>query len=113
VESGRKKPEKVEVPVLYGRQGKPDKSFCVDAHHETEGFVVEVEAGSAVDGGQFLKDFFEACTMDGVSYLCIAVRQIYGKNKSKNFEHVVKYFEALYASNRLTLPLKGILVVGY
>jgi hypothetical protein len=95
VESGRKNLEKVEVPVLYGRRGKPDKSFCVDAHQKEQGFVVEVEAGSAVDGGQVLKDFFEACTMDGVSYLCIAVRQTYGKNKGKNFEHVVKYFEAL------------------
>jgi hypothetical protein len=111
VESGKKKNQKIEVPVLYGRRGKPEKSFNADAYREDEGFVIEVEAGGAVDNYQFLKDLFQACTMDGVKYLCIAVRQSYRENK--NFEQVVKHFEALYASDRLKLPLQGILIVGY
>jgi hypothetical protein len=37
-------------------------------------YVVEVEAGRGVVNYQFLKDFFEACTMVGVEKLCIAVR---------------------------------------
>ena len=111
VESGKKRGQKIEVPVLYGRGGRPEKSFNADAYCEQEGFVIEVEAGGAVDNYQFLKDLFQACTMDEVKYLCIAVRQTYRGNK--NFEQVLKFLEALYASQRLGLPLKGILVVGY
>ncbi len=53
--------------------------------------------------------------MDGVEYLCIAVRNIYvaAGMKNRDFERVVTFFETLYASNRLALPLKGILIIGY
>lgn len=111
VESSKKKHEKIEVPVLFGRKGMPEKSFNADAFCEEKGLVVEVEAGRAVDNHQFLKDLFQACMMHGVDYLCIAVRRRY--RKQNDFEEVVRHFDALYASNRLTLPLKGILVVGY
>jgi len=111
VESGKKKAEKIEVPVLFGPRGKPEKSFNADAFHDESGFVVEVEAGQAVDNHRFLKDLFEACMMNGVVYLCIAVRKIY--KGDKDFEQVVKFFETLYASSRLELPLEGILVIGY
>ena len=44
-------------------------------------------------------------------YLAIAVRNSYGGGN--DFEKVVRFFDTLYASNRLQLPLKGILVIGY
>jgi hypothetical protein len=69
------------------------------------------QAGRAVVNNQFLKDFFQACMMDEVEYLALAVRNLYGK--SNDFERVCVFFETLYASRRLELPLKGILVVGY
>lgn len=59
----------------------------------------------------FLNDLFQACMMQDVDYLVIAVRNIY--NKSSDFDKVCKFFDALYASDRLVLPLKGILVIGY
>jgi hypothetical protein len=64
---------------------------------------------------QFLKDLFQACMMHGVKYLAIAVRNLYegGNQKSRDFERVVGFFDTLYASNRLQLPLKGVLVIGY
>ena len=49
--------------------------------------------------------------MRDVDFLGIAVRNIY-KN-GRDFDKVVKFFETLYASNRLVLPLKGILIIGY
>lgn len=64
---------------------------------------------------QFLKDLFQACMMDDVDYLAIAVRNVYeaaGAN-NRDFERVVNFFETMYASNRMKLPLKGILVIGY
>lgn len=51
--------------------------------------------------------------MDNVDYLCIAVRNLYGSMNSKDFERVVTFMETLYASNRISLPLKGILIIGY
>jgi hypothetical protein len=115
VESGKKKDEKISVPVLFGVNGQIEKSFQVDAWHKTHHFVLEVEAGRATVNHQFLKDLFEACMMQNVDYFCVAVRNIYmaGNLKNRDFERVVTFFETLYASRRLGLPLKGILVVGY
>ena len=111
VERGKKKTEKINIPVLFGRNGKVEKSFEADALHEEERFVIEVEAGRAVTNYQFLKDLFQATMMTEVDYLCIAVRNIY--RNSKDFEKVFAFFDTLYKSNRVNLPLKGILIIGY
>jgi hypothetical protein len=50
VESGKKKGERISVPVLFGEQGRPEKTFDADAYHSEAGFVVEVEAGRGVEG---------------------------------------------------------------
>jgi hypothetical protein len=72
---------------------------------------LEVEAGRAVVNYQFLKDIFQACMMYGVEYLIIAVRNDY--QKKDDFQKVCVFLETLYISNRLSLPLKGILIIGY
>jgi hypothetical protein len=111
VEIGKKHSDCIRVPVLFGLNGKLEKSFRADAFHEQAGFVLEVEAGRAVVNHQFLKDLFQACMMHNVFYLGIAVRQQY--RGANDFEAVCRFFDTLYASNRLQLPLKGILVIGY
>jgi len=111
VEAGKSRDEKVCVPVLFGRDGAAEKSFDADAYHRAGGFVLEVEAGRGVVNNQFLKDLFQACMMHEVKYLAIAIRKVY--RGDKNFETVCRFFDTLYASNRLTLPLEGILVIGY
>lgn len=115
VEAGKREIEKVSVPVLYGNNGNVVKAFEVDAHHVEGRFVFEVEAGRAVINNQFLKDLFEACMMDNIDYLCIAVRNVYvgGGKTSLDFEQVVTFFDTLYTSSRMSLPLRGILIVGY
>ncbi len=115
VETGKKKAEKITVPVLFGRNGRIEKSFDADAYHVQGKFVLEVEAGRAVSNNQFLKDLFQACLMVDVDYLGIAVRNVYeaGSATGKDFETVVRFFETLQASRRLQLPLKGVLVIGY
>lgn len=75
------------------------------------GYVIEVEAERAVVNFQFLKDFFEACTMVGVDKLCIAVRNNY--RVFNGFDRVCKFFEPMYASGRLGIPLSGLLIIGY
>ena len=111
VEKSKKTDDLVAVPVLYGVNGKIEKSFEADGYLSTAGYVIEVEAGRGFTNYQFLKDFFEACTMVGVEKLCIAVRNTY--RESNDFEKVCVFFESLYSSGRLGIPLTGLLIVGY
>lgn len=59
VEAGKKKNEKLSMPVLYGEKGLIDKAFEVDAVHRDTNTIVEIEAGRAVANNQFLKDFLK------------------------------------------------------
>ena len=111
VEISKKSSDKILVPVLYGLNGQMEQRFDADAYNEEKGIVVEVEAGRAVTNYQFLKDLFEACVMSDVNYLVIAVRNKY--RNSLDFKKVITFFNTLYASNRLQLPLKGVLIIGY
>ena len=115
VEAGKKHVDKIRVPVLYGNNGRVAKAFEADAYDADGGFVVEVEAGRGVANNQFLKDLFQACMMDDVEYRAIAVRNVYVAAGVANpdFDRVVTFFDTLFASNRMRLPLKAILVVGY
>jgi hypothetical protein len=111
VEKGKSADDKIVVPVLFGRKGKVLKCFNADAHAVSVGWVLEVEAGRAVDNNQFLKDIFQACMMHDVLHLAIAVRNTY--RGSDDFAKVESFLETLYVSGRLQLPLKGILLIGY
>ena len=96
-----------------------DKSFAADALSNDRSIVIEVEAGRAVFNNQFLKDIFQACMMCEVEYLVIAVLNEYkfkvnGQERcSYDYQSVKTFLETLYISNRLQLPLKGILLIGY
>ena len=119
VESGKSTDEKINVPVLFSENDQIEKSFAADALSEDHKIVIEVEAGRAVRNNQYLKDIFQASMMYEVEYLVIAVPNEYSfKLKGKpQIEHSYKIvrtsLETLYVSNRLQLPLKGILLIGY
>lgn len=119
VETGKKLEEKIDVPVLFGENNTVDKSFFADAISGDGKIVIEVEAGRALANNQFLKDIFQACMMFEVEYLVIAVLNEYKFNVSgretstKDFQEIRTFLETLYISNRLRLPLKGILLIGY
>jgi len=111
VETGKGTAEKIDVPVLFGPDNKIDKSFYADALSADGRIVLEVEAGRATENNQFLKDLFEASMMYDVEYLVLAVRNIYRGHF--DFDRISTFLETLYISNRLHLPLKGILLIGY
>jgi len=119
VETGKGKDEKIPVPVLFGENNVIDKSFFADAQSYDGRIVIEVEAGRAVFNNQFLKDIFQACMMFDVEHLVIAVLNEYHYNKSGeehisyDYQSVRTFLETLYISNRLHLPLKSILLIGY
>lgn len=95
VETGKSADQKISVPVLFGLNNQIDKSFNADAVSADGKIVIEVEAGRALDNNQFL----------------IAVRNLY--RGSDDFSRIHTFLETLYISNRLRLPLKGILLIGY
>jgi hypothetical protein len=111
VETGKKDENKIKVPVLFGLNNKIDKSFNADALSADGKIVIEVEAGRAVDNNQFLKDIFQASMMFGVEYLVIAVRNDY--RGGDDFQKIYAFLETMYISSRITLPLNGILLIGY
>lgn len=119
VERGKGRDEKIDVPVLFGENNTVDKSFYADAISSDRKIVIEIEAGRAVRNNQFLKDIFQACMMFEVDYLVIAVLNEYHFNMSgrdtigRDYQEVKTFLETLYISNRLQLPLKGILLIGY
>jgi len=111
VEAGKKTADKIPVPVLFGKDNKVDKEFNADAISADGRVVIEIEAGRAIENNQYLKDVFQACMMFGVEYLVLAVRIEYRRHR--DFERVYAMLETLYLSNRLRLPLAGILLIGY
>ena len=88
-----------------------DKSFNADAYSSKHSTVIEVEAGRGYTNYQFLKDLFQARVMVNVDFLVIGIRNVY--NGNKDFEKVVSFFDSLYSSEKFTLPLKGVLIIGY
>ena len=111
VEKSKKTEEKIRIPVLFGINGKEQLAFEADAYSEEFNTVIEVEAGRAVANYQFLKDFYQASMMIDVQYLCIAVRNTY--RGSSDFLKVCDFMGAMYISNKIQTPLKGILILGY
>lgn len=111
IEKSKKSNDKIKVPVLFGQNGKLEKYFDADGYNKANKTVIEVEAGRAVTNYQFLKDLFQACMMYEVDYLVIAVRKDYRGNP--DFQNVTTFFDTLYSSGRLQLPLLGILIIGY
>lgn len=111
VEKDKTSSGKVKIPVLFGLNGKAEKTFDADAFYKSQGVVLEVEAGRAVSNYQFLKDLFQACMMQEANHLIVAVRNDYRGHA--DFQSVINFFETLYASSRLQLPLTSITIIGY
>ena len=111
VEIGKARGQKIPVPVLFGLNNTVDKSFNADGISSDGKIVLEVEAGRAYANFAFLKDIFQASMMHGVEFLILAVRNDY--RGGDDFEKVYTFLETLYISNRLVLPLKGIVLIGY
>jgi hypothetical protein len=111
VESGKMKNQKIRVPVLYGENGVAEKYFEADAFNSENGIVIEVEAGRAYLNNQFLKDIFQACVMDNVRSLILAVRIDYKGNP--DYDKIKTFLDTLYISGRFNLDLDSILLIGY
>ena len=119
VEKGGKQADRVERPVLFGDQGSPRVTYRVDAIHEDQGVLVEIEAGRALMGNAIYRDLIRASLIVDARYLVLGVMNEYWYSSKgtrivdRSYEESHKLLDALYASGRLGLPFEGILLFGY
>jgi hypothetical protein len=111
IEKGKKKDDKIAIPVLFGENGRISKAFHTDGYHSESKYMLEVEAGRGFTNYQFLKDLFQACSCDNVDSLAVAVRNDY--KGSDDFSKVCTFMDTVFSSRRFALPLKEVLVSGY
>ena len=119
VESGKKASERIKRPVLFGSNGHAAVSYEIDAFHDGFGIVVEVEAGRGARGNATYRDIIRTSLIVDAQYLVLLLPVAY-RHVSSGREVVVRAYKecadllsALYASQRLPLPFRGVLLVGY
>ncbi len=115
VERGKTAKEKIWRPVLFGENGRPVVAYEVDGFHGREKIVLEVEAGRGAANNADYRDLVRTSLMVDADYMVLAMMLEYraGKQVTRSYEQTRKRLDAIYASDRLKLPLKGVLLVGY
>jgi hypothetical protein len=119
VESGKRASNRIRRPVLFGSNGHAEVSYEIDAFHEGHGIVLEVEAGRAASNNATYRDIVRASLILDAQFLVLLLPVAYRfKNRDQPasipaYRHCLELLSALYASQRLPLPLHGVLLVGY
>jgi len=115
VEASKAKTDKITRPVLFGENGAVLVQYDVDAYHPGHRVVLEVEAGRGAASNADYRDLVRASLMVDVSYLVLAMMLTYraGGQTMRSYEVARNRIDAIFASERLALPLEGLLLVGY
>jgi hypothetical protein len=115
IEASKAKADKIWRPVLFGEVGRPLVAYEVDGFQPEHGIVLEVEAGRGAANNADYRDLIRASLMVDAEYLVLAMMLRYtaGRTTVRSYEQTRDRIDAVYASERLTLPLKGILLIGY
>jgi hypothetical protein len=82
VESGKEKRHRIARPVLFGDQGRPRVNYEVDAVLDSEGVLLEVEAGRAMMGNAVYRDLVRTSLIVGARYLALCVMSEYKYNSA-------------------------------
>jgi len=118
VEGGEKE-RTIYRPVHFGEYGIPDLQYQIDSYHEEHRIALEIEAGRSTRGNAIYRDIVQASLLVGVEYFVVGVPQKYSfmtKGKTiddRTYEMCKSVFDAIYGGERLRLPFKGILLIGY
>jgi hypothetical protein len=109
----------ISRPVYFGEYGHPELQYQIDSYHAGNHIALEVEAGRSTRGNAVYRDIIQTSLLVGVEYFVLAVPQKYAFQSSgneivdKTYQMCRDIFNALYARDRLRLPFKGVLLVGY
>ena len=116
-EAGKKQNQRLHRPVLYGDNGQVRVKQEIDGWQPLDKVVLEIESGRGIQGNAFYRDLVRASLVAEAEYLAIGLRQryVYGVNATQqnDFETARNLLDSLYASGRLALPFKGVLVFGW
>ncbi len=119
VESGKLFGQKLHRPVLFKEMGDPDVSYEIDAYHEGQGILLEIEAGRAIMGNSIYRDIVQMSLMVDARYAIVgmplAYRYISGGRNMTNlaYRDGKGILDAIWSSGRLRLPFEGMLLIGY
>lgn len=115
IEEGKTRARTIRRPVLFGEVGRPVVAYEVDGFHPQFEIVLEVEAGRGAANNADYRDLIRASLMVDARYLVLAMMLHYaaGGPVIKSYGRSRDRLDAIYASERLKLPLDGILLVGY
>lgn len=107
-------------PVYFKEFGEPELQYHIDSYHQKDKIALEVEAGRSIRGNAIYRDIIQTSLLVGVDYFAVAVPQIYRFKSNKrdvedrrNFEMCKSIFDAIYSTERLKLPFKGVILIGY
>jgi hypothetical protein len=118
IESSRSEAHRIRRPVLFGRNGRAEVAYDIDAFHDGHGIVVEVEAGRAASNNATYRNIIRASLILDAQYLVLLLPVTYRFNNRGQpasvpvFTRALDLLSALYASQHLPLPLCGVLLVG-
>ena len=114
-ESG--KINKINIAILYGSEGRKEKTFDPDGWLESEGILLEIECGLMIPQNKaHLKDLFKACLIHGVNHFVIAGAINWEGSTGTKYTpyNTMKVdFEAMYESTRFELPFETLTVIGF
>lgn len=115
VESGKTRAGRITRPVLFGEMGRPLVAYDIDGFHPEHGIVLEVEAGRGAANNADYRDLVRASLIVDAEYLVLAMMLQYksGTQIWRSYERTREQLDAIYESERLRLPFRGILLVGY
>lgn len=117
VEAGKQANQKIHRPVLFGDNGQAIVQQEIDGWHPALKIVMEMESGRGWMGNAVYRDLVRASLIADADFLVIGVRQHYeygSRDTARNdFESTRDLLDSIYASGRLQLPFKGILIVGW
>jgi len=119
VVEGSKTQATIRRPVHFGEYGAPDREYQIDAYHPQWKVGLEIEAGRSIRGNAIYRDIIQTSLLVGVDYFVLSVPQKYSfqaKGKAitdQTYEMCMLIFDAIYSSERLRLPLSGVLLIGY
>lgn len=119
VESGKRQNQKVHRPVLFGDDGVPRVRYEIDGFHDKLGIALEVEAGRGAGNNADYRDIVRASLIADTNYLVLAMPLSYkykvnGKSETKRAYEISRdRLDAIFSSQRISLPLHGVLLIGY
>jgi len=119
VETGKGKADKIRRPVLYGDDGRVEVLYEIDAAHDEDGVVVEVEAGRGARGNAAYRDLIRASLILDARYFVLLMPCSYRYYSNSReiavaaYEQMKDQLNAIYMSQRLRLPFEGVLLIGY